>query len=53
MIPKAIETLDYLFIFQTRNQTFIVDKSTIVNGTIDDIRAKLIQYPHTKYIVKY
>lgn len=39
---KAIETTDYLFIYIQKNRAYIIDKRTIENGTIDDIRGKLI-----------
>lgn len=51
MIPKVMETSKYLFIFQSKNQSFIVDKSTIVNGTVDEIRMKLVQSSKAKYII--
>ena len=49
MIVKVIESNDYLFIYQSKNQVFIVDKSTIVQGTIEDIRNKLIPILNNKY----
>lgn len=51
MIPKVMETQKYLFIFQSKNQAYVVDKTTIVNGTIEDIRAKLHQASNAKYIL--
>ena len=51
MIPKVMETQKYLFIFQSKNQAYIVDKTTIVNGTMEDVRAKLQQSSKAKYIV--
>ena len=51
MIPKVMETKKYLFIFQSKNQAYVVDKATIVNGTIEDVRAKLHQSSKSKYIV--
>lgn len=51
MIPKVTETSKYLLIYQSKNQAFLVEKATITNGTIDDIREKLIQYVKKKYIV--
>ncbi len=50
MIPKVIETSKYLFVFQNKNQAFVVDKSTITDGTVDDIRAKLAPMLGKKYI---
>lgn len=51
LIPKVMETSKYLFVFQNNNQVLIVDKSTIINGTINDIREKLIQFVKDKYII--
>lgn len=51
MIPKVKETSKYLFVFQTENQVFVVDKSTITNGTINDIREKLNPFVKKKYII--
>lgn len=39
---KAIETADYLYIYTQKNRAFIIDKRTIENGTIDNIRCKLM-----------
>ena len=51
MIPKVMETSEYLFIYQSKNQVFIVDKSTITGGSIEQIRQKLIPHVKKKYIV--
>lgn len=51
MIPKVMETSAYLFIYQSKNQVFIVDKSTITGGSIEDIRQKLIPHLKKKYII--
>ena len=48
---RAYETTVYLFLYQTNNQVFIVDKSTIEGGTAEDIRNKLTAYLEKKYIV--
>ena len=54
IIPKVLETPKCIFIYQNMRSTYVVDKSTITNGTIEDIRAKLAQYvPQKKYIVKH
>lgn len=54
IIPKVMETPKYIFIYQDLRSVYIIDKSTITNGTIEDIRAKLAQYvPQKKYIVKH
>ena len=48
---KIYETSKYLFLYQTNNQVFIVDKSTIKGGTSEDIRNKLSAYVKDKYII--
>ena len=54
LIPKVMETPKYIFIYQNMRSVYIIDKATITNGTIEDIRAKLAQYvPQKKYIVKH
>jgi len=53
IIPKVMETPKYIFIYQDLRSVYIIDKSTVTNGTIEDIRAKLAQYvPQKKYIIK-
>lgn len=44
-------TSDYFFLYQNNNQVFLVDKSTIEGGRIDDIRNKLSSFVKDKYIV--
>lgn len=51
LIIKVMETTQYLFLFQNNMQIFIVDKSTIVGGTIEDIRSKFSSFLNTKYVV--
>ena len=48
---KVYETSKHLFLYQTKNQVFIVDKSTIEGGTAEDIRNKLFGFLKNKYIV--
>ena len=48
---KVYETSDYFFLYQNNNQVFLVDKSTIEGGRIDDIRNKLSSFVKDKYIV--
>ena len=48
---KVYETTRYLFLYQTNNQVFIVDKNTIEGGTAQDIRSKLTTYVKDKYII--
>lgn len=54
LLVKVYETSDYLFLYQPQNQVFIVDKSTITDGTVEDIKNKLKSYVKKKYyICKY
>ncbi len=48
---KVYETTKYLFLYQTNNQVFIVDKSTVEGGTIEEIRNKLCDFVKDKYIL--
>lgn len=50
LFVKAYETSDYLFLYQTKNQAYIVDKSTITGGTVEELREKLTLYLKKKYI---
>ncbi len=47
---KVMETSKYFFLFQYRAGAFIVDKSTIEDGTADDIRKVLSDALGKKYI---
>ncbi len=51
LFVKAYETSRYLFLYQTNNQVFIVDKSTVEGGTAEDIRNKLTTHVKDKYII--
>ena len=51
LFEKVYETTNYLFLYQTNNQVFIVDKSTIEGGTVEEIRNKLSAFVKNKYIV--
>ncbi|MBE6734493.1 MAG: YcxB family protein [Ruminococcaceae bacterium] len=51
MLFKVYETSDYFFLFQNKNQAFVVDKSTIESGYAGDIRNKLVSVLQNKYIV--
>lgn len=54
VLVKVYETSAYFFVYQTKNQAFIVDKRTIVNGTAEEIRARLMSHVGKKYhICKY
>ncbi|MBR6407905.1 MAG: YcxB family protein [Clostridia bacterium] len=48
---KAMETSDYLFIFQDKMRAIIVDKSTVTDGAPDDIRRALSNTAGLRYIV--
>ena len=51
LFVKVYETTKYLFLYQTNNQVFIVDKSTIEGGTVEKIRNKLSSFVKDKYII--
>lgn len=51
MFGKVYETSEYFFLFQTNNQAFPVDKSTIEGGSADDIRNKLYSFVKDKFFV--
>ncbi|MBQ8164669.1 MAG: YcxB family protein [Clostridia bacterium] len=52
MIEKVVEKQDYIYIYQNKRQAFIVDKSTVIGGTVEDIRNKLIPILQKKYYYK-
>ena len=51
LFVKVYETTKYLFLYQTNNQVFVVDKFTIEGGTIEEIRNKLSSFVKDKYII--
>lgn len=51
LFAKVYETSKYLFMYQTNNQAFVIDKSTIEGGTTEDIRMKLYSFLGDKYII--
>ena len=51
LFTKVYETSAYFFLFQTNNQAFIIDKSTIEGGSADDIRNKLTSFVKDKYFI--
>lgn len=53
MIPRIVENAEYMFIYQSKNQVFIVDKSTITNGTVDDLRKKLRSFVKKYTVLTY
>ena len=48
---KVYETTKYLFLYKTNNQVFVVDKSTIEGGTVEEIRNKLSDFVKDKYFL--
>lgn len=51
LLVSIYETSKYLFMYQTKNQVFIVDKSTLSGGTIEEIRGKLFPHIKKKYVI--
>lgn len=51
LLVKVMETSKYLFLYQNNTQVFIVDKSTIVGGTAEEIRNKLSSVTGNRYII--
>ena len=51
MIQKAVETSKYLLLYCSCYESYVVDKSTLMNGTIEDIREKLVSYLKKQYII--
>ena len=52
MIDKVIETKEFIFIYQTKNTAFYVDKATVEGGTAEDIRAIFQPRLGKKYIIR-
>ena len=51
LLACAYETSEYFFLYQTKNQVFVVDKSTVEGGTALDIRNKISATLEKKYIL--
>jgi hypothetical protein len=51
LFVKVYETSKYFFMYQTNNQVFIVDKSTVEDGAVEEIRNKLSTFVKDKYII--
>ena len=51
MLVKVIETSKYIILFLGEATMEVVDKSTVNNGTVDDIRNKLKEYVRTNYLM--
>lgn len=52
MIEKVVELPEYIFIYQTKNAAFPIEKATIEGGTAEDIRAIFAPRLGKKYIVR-
>lgn len=51
LFVRVYETSKYIFMYKTNNQAFLVDKSTITDGTIEEIKNKLQSYLKDKYVI--
>ena len=51
LFVKVYETSKYYFIYKTNNQVFAVDKSTVEDGSVSQIRAVLTEAINGKYII--
>lgn len=51
VLVKMCETSRYLFIFQNKAQAFIVDKNTIRDGSMEEVRDKIKNQMSGKYIL--
>ena len=50
---KVYETSEYFFVYQTKSQVYLVDKSTIQGGTAEEIRNRLSGAVKKYVICKY
>ena len=51
MVERVIESTKYFFIFHTKNQAFVVEKSTFSGGTPEELRDKLSVLLGKKYYI--
>ena len=51
LFARCFETSKYFFLYQTRNQVVIIDKSTLEGGTAEELRAKLAGCLGKKYVI--
>ena len=51
MLERVYETSKYFFLFQTKNQVLIVDKTTVEGGRAEEIRDSLTAKMKDKYII--
>lgn len=52
-VHKVMETSKYFFVYQTDNSVYIVDKSTLSGGTVEELRAKLSPAVKKYVVCKY
>ena len=50
-LVKGFETSRYFFLYQTKNQVFMVDKSTVEGGSAEEIRNKLFEFMQNKLVI--
>ncbi len=51
LLEKAFETSRYIFLFENKRQTFIVDKLTIDNGTAEQVRERIVSVLGKRYMM--
>ncbi len=51
ILPKVIENSKYILVYQNKSQAYIVDKSTIEGGTVEELRNVLQAKINGKYII--
>ena len=53
-ISNVVEAQKYFIIFEDKSHAYIVDKSTLVGGTVDDMRSQLVPILKDQYcLFKY
>ncbi len=52
-LNRVLETKDYIFLYIAKEKAMIIDKSTVTNGSIEEIRSAIIsQIDADKYKIK-
>ena len=51
LFVNVYETSKYFFLYQTQNQVYVIDKSTIESGSAEDIKSKFVPFLCDKYVV--
>lgn len=51
LLIKVMETKKYFFLYENKRQIFVVDKTTLENGTAEEMREKISAVVRKKYIV--